>query len=125
MAHQNYGDERANMMKAGLLAPEMAQQDYFDINQLGAAGSAIDQFNQSNIDADVDRYNYEQNKDTQWLSNYMGLLQQSPWGQSNTTTPPRPNAFTSALGGAGVGASIGGVPGALIGGGAGLLSSFF
>jgi hypothetical protein len=125
MAYQNFADERGNMLKAGLLAPEMAQQDYFDINQLGAAGAGFDQFNQANIDADVNRYNYEQNKDTQWLSNYMGLLQQAPWGKSITETPPRPNPFTSALGGAGIGGDIGGPYGALIGGGLGLLGSFF
>ncbi len=132
MAYQNYADERGNMLKAGLLAPEMAQQDYFDINQLGTAGGILDQFNQSLINADINKYNYENNKDTQWLSNYMGLLQQAPWGQVGTATPPRPNPYTSALGGAATGAGLGSAfgpvgmgVGGLIGGGAGLLGSFF
>jgi hypothetical protein len=125
MAYQNYSDERGNMLKAGLLAPEMAQQDYFDINQLGAAGSNIDAFNQNTINADISKYDYNRDKDWNYLSNYMGLLQQAPWGQTTTTKQPSPNMFTSALGGGLAGASIGGPWGALLGGGAGLLSSFF
>lgn len=133
MAYQNYGDERNNMMKAGLLAPQMAQQDYFDIGQLGQAGNMMDQYNQSLINADMEKYNYTQNQPMNYLSNYLGLLSNAPWGQTSTSTSPPTNPLTSGLGGALAGIGLGMVPGlglatstgALLGGGAGLLSSFF
>lgn len=132
MAYQNWAGERENQLKAGLLAPQMAQQDYFDINQLGAAGSLQDQQAQRQINADIARHDYNQNSDMQFLSNYMGLLQQAPWGQNSTVTPPPTNPFTSAMGGGIMGgmlaAPTGGMSipmGALLGGGAGLLGSFF
>jgi hypothetical protein len=132
MAYQNYSDERGNMLKAGLLAPEMAQQDYHDISQLGMAGQGIDTYNQSMINEDKNKYNFNANKDWNYLSNYMGLLQQAPWGSTTTSTPPSPNPFTSGLGGAFAGGALGSaIPGigtgvgALLGGGAGILGSFF
>src|SRR5690606_27133260 len=39
LAYQNYGDERTNMMRGMLFAPEMAQQDYFDIAKLAEVGA--------------------------------------------------------------------------------------
>jgi hypothetical protein len=132
MAYQNYSDERGNMLKAGLLAPEMAQQDYHDISQLGMAGQGIDSYNQAQINEDKNKYNFNANKDWNYLSNYMGLLQQAPWGSTTTSTPPSPNPFTSGLGGAFAGGALGSASpglgtglGALLGGGAGILGSFF
>lgn len=125
MAYQNYGDERTNQLRAQMFAPQMAQADYFDINQLGAAGSALDAYNQQLINADVQKYNYEQNAPQKWLSDYMGTLGLAPWGSTTTAEQPAPNIFTSALGGGIAGGSIGGVPGALAGGALGLLSGLW
>lgn len=125
MAYQNYGDERTNQMRGMLFAPELAQQDYFDINQLGSAGSMLDAQNQRTINADIEKYNYEQNAPMSWIGQYMGLLGNAPWGQSTTAPKDSPNMFTSALGGGALGGSIAGVPGALVGGGLGLLSGLF
>ena len=107
MAYQNYGDERTNQLRAQMFAPQMAQADYFDINQLGAAGSALDAYNQQLINQDIERYNYEKNAPQQWLSNYMGTLGLAPWGSTTTSTQPAPNIFTSALGGGIAGAATG------------------
>jgi len=132
MAYQNYGDERTNQLRAQTLAPSMAQADYFDIGQLGSAGSAMDAYNQQLINADIEKYNYQQNAPQKWLSDYMGTLGLAPWGSTTTAQQPAPNIFTStaggALGGAALGAmegSIGGIPGALLGAGAGLLRSIW
>lgn len=132
MAYQNYSDERANQLKAGLLAPQMAQQDYFDIGQLGQAGGAIDTQNQNLINADINKYNYNTQAPWNFLSDYIGLLSNAPWGQSTVTPQQRVNPVTSGLGGALSGAALGSaIPGlgtllgAGIGGGAGLLGSFF
>lgn len=126
MAYQNYGDERARQMQGMLMAPSLANQDYYDINQLGASGSALDQFNQQNVNADIERFNYNQNKDFDWTSKYLGILTGNPYGTQTTTgQQPSPNIFTSALGGAGAGYGIGGPVGGLIGGGLGILSGLF
>ena len=125
MAEQNYRGERDNQIRGMLFAPELAQQDYFDINQLGTAGSMLDQQNQRTINDDVNKYNYEQNAPQAHLSSYMGLLGNAPWGSVTTAPKDSPNLFTSALGGAATGYGIGGPVGAAIGGGAGLLSGLF
>ena len=124
MAYQNYGDERTNQLRAQMFAPQMAQADYFDIGQLGSAGSAMDAYNQQLINADIEKYNYEQNAPQQWLSNYMGTLGLAPWGSTTTAKQPSPNIFTSALGG-GIAGSALGPWGAAAGAGLGLLSSLW
>lgn len=132
MAYQNYNDERMNQIRGMLFAPELAQQDYFDISQLGAAGNSLDAYNQQLINADIAKYNYTQNAPLDWIGNYMGLLGNAPWGQTTTQQQPAPNAFTTGIGGALAGAGIGSAfgpwgagIGGLAGGGLGLLSGFF
>lgn len=133
MAYNNYSDERQNQIRGMLFAPELANQDYNDINALGRAGEGIDNFNQAKLDSRINRYNYNQNKDWNYLSDYIGLLNGSPYRNSTTSMQqPRPNIFTAGLGGAMTGASIGSmIPGvgtglgALGGGALGLLGSMF
>lgn len=121
MAMQNYDSERMNQIRGMLFAPELAQQDYLDIAQLGAAGQGLDAYNQQQINANIDKYNYNQNAPMDWIGNYLGLLGQAPWGQTATAQQPAPNAFTSALGGAAAGAGIGGALGGPAGAGIGAL----
>lgn len=111
MAYQNYGDERQNQIRGMLFAPELAQQDYRDIAMLGQAGAGYDQYNQSLIDADIQKYNYQQNKDWNFLNDYIGLLNGATGSSSTTTQPVQSGgiggAATGALGGAMTGASLG------------------
>ena len=126
MAYDNYSAERDNQIKGMLFAPDLANQDYIDINALGQAGQGYDSYNQSLIDADLQKYNYNQSKDWNYLNDYIGLLNGAVGGSSTTTSPvQRPNIFTSALGGATTGFGIGGLPGAMLGGGLGLLGGLF
>jgi hypothetical protein len=133
MAYQNYGDERDNQIRGMLFAPELANQDYVDINALGQAGEGFDQYNQAMINSDLQKWNYNQSKDWNYLNDYIGLLNGAVGGSTTTTSPvQRPNIFTSVGGGAlagfGMGAAkggIGGWPGALLGGGLGLLGSMW
>lgn len=126
MAYQNYGDERQNQIRGMLFAPEMANQDYIDINALGQAGEGIDAWNQAKIDKDIQKYNYQQSKDWNYLNDYIGLLNGAVGGSTTTTSPvQRPNIFSSVGGGALTGFGVGGIPGALVGGGLGLLGSLF
>ena len=116
MVYQNYGDERNRQIQGMLFAPEMAAQDYKDIAAQGEAGAAEDAYAQAQIDADLAKYNYDANKDYNWTSQYLGLLNGANGG-SSTQTGPRPNPITGALGGGiaglGLGSSLFGAGGAL------------
>lgn len=119
IAYQNYGDERGRMQQGMMFAPQLAQQDYFDINQVGASGSALDAYNQSLLNADIERFNYGQdadwNRTMQFLS---GINGSAPFGSTSTSRGPAPDMFQSALG-TGLGlAGIGNLLG-LFGAGAG------
>lgn len=109
LAYQNYGDERNRQTQGMMWAPELAKQDYVDINQLGTSGSALDAYNQSLIGADMERYNYNQDADWQRTMQFLQAIQGSaPFGSTSTTQMPGSGgqAFQSALG---TGASIAGV----------------
>lgn len=129
MAYQNYGDERQRQMQAMMFAPTMANQDYVDINALGQAGQGYDQYNQSLINANINKWNYNQNVDWDYLSNYIALLNGAQGNTSVTKTPTNGmSPFTGALGGAMGGASLGSMFGPLGTGigaiGGGLLGGF-
>jgi len=116
MAYQNYGDERQNQMRGMLMAPDIANQDYKDIAALGQAGQGFDQYNQSLINADKDKWNFQQNSQWDNLGRYMNLLNGVPSGYRQTTDGGSMNPFTTGLGGAMAGASLFGTGGALAGG---------
>lgn len=127
MAYQNYGDERQRQIQSMFFAPEMAKQDYNDLAMLGQAGQGYDQYNQNLINADIEKWNYLQNADWNFLNDYIGLLNGATGGSSTTKAPGSTgiNPLTGALGGAATGFGIGGIPGALLGGGVGLLGGLF
>lgn len=94
MAYQNYGDERQRQMQSMLFAPEMAAQDYKDIMALQDAGKGYDQYNQSLIDANMQKYDYNVNSPYNWLSNYIGLLGGVPGpSQTSNAKTPRPSTL--------------------------------
>jgi endosialidase-like protein len=121
MASENYNNERGRMTSGMMFAPQLAQQDYFDINQVGATGSALDAYNQSLINSDIERYNYGQDADWQRVQQFLGAINgAAPFGSTGTSRGPAPDMFQSMLGG-GLGlAGIGSMLGLFGGGGAGL-----
>lgn len=107
---QNYNNERQNQMGAMGMAPTLANQDYTDLSKLSDVGSAQDQYAQSQTDADVNKWNYNQNLPTNKLSQYMGLIQGN-FGSTQATQTPLYG--TSLLGNIlGAGALAGGAYGA-------------
>lgn len=90
MAFNNYGMERGNMMTALGMAPGFAANDYKDIGMLGMAGQGLEGYDQAKIDAEKARYDYNANKDMNWIQNYIGLLGGVP-GASSTTSAKTPN----------------------------------
>jgi len=63
------------------------------------------------LEDDINRYNYEAQRDVQNLNNYMQLLQGAPWSSTSTGTMAGAgnsgSRTTGALGGALTGASMG------------------
>jgi hypothetical protein len=98
LAYQNYSNERGNMMQANAQAPMLASQDYTDIGQLASVGDARQQLAQQNINAAVDRYNYNQNLPYNTLANFIRMVQGNYGSSSTQTTTNTVNPIAGTLG---------------------------
>lgn len=67
------------------MSQELANQAYKDAEMLSQAGANLDAFNQAKIDADIDRWNYDQQKALEALSRYNQLIQGTYGGTSTST----------------------------------------
>jgi hypothetical protein len=67
-------------------APGLAQADYADISQLANVGKTAEDYQKTALQADIDRFNFEQNKPYQKLSSYLGAAYGAPMGQVSKTT---------------------------------------
>ena len=85
LAYQNYGAERGRQEAAAMGAPGLAQADYADIQQLANVGKTAEDYQSQALQADIDRFNYQQNLPYQKLQNYANLIGQSPMGSVSTT----------------------------------------
>jgi hypothetical protein len=119
-----FSKERTLQMGALGSAPGIANQDYFDIGQLGQLGQQQDTFNQGLLNADMNRYNYYQQlpeHNLQVLNNLVtggnSFGTTSSSGQTKTPSQPLAGAaggallgssLTSALGVAGPWGALGG-----------------
>jgi hypothetical protein len=86
LAYGSAEAERARQMAAVNAAPGMANADYFDINQLLKVGQAGESYDLSKLQADMNRFNYEQNLPQMKLSNYANLFSNVPQGSQTTQT---------------------------------------
>lgn len=85
MAYRDYAGERANMMGATAYAPQLAQQDYADIGQLALAGNTRQGMQQDLINADIARFNYQQQLPYNKLAQYMALIEGDHGGTTTTS----------------------------------------
>jgi len=85
-AAQNYANERGLQQQAAFNAPNLAAADYQDIQQLMNVGKTAEDYQKTALQADIDRFNFEQNKPYQKLSAYLGAAYGSPQGQVSETT---------------------------------------
>jgi len=86
LAYANYAGERAMQNQAVMNAPTLAQADYGDISQLANVGKTTEDYAKTALQADLDRFNFEQNKPYQKLSSYLGAAYGAPMGNVSTTT---------------------------------------
>lgn len=98
-------------------AQQLGNQAYTDSAALSEAGGVMDDYNQQLINADIDRWNYDQNKALQALSNYNQLIQGN-YGGTTTSTGQVQNYGGNRLGNVAGGALAGGGLGYMLGGAA-------
>ena len=112
LAYQSYEDERGRMMDAMKGAPGLAQEDYFDYNQLAGVGAAREKLGQAQIDEEVSRHNFGQNEADQRLSTYMNNILGKGGGVSGAGTRSVDTPYYQNSGGSGL-ATASGVVGLL------------
>jgi len=95
---QNYAKERQNQIQGQLYAPDLANQDYYDINQLSSVGDYKTNLAQQQIDSDRTKYDYNQNKDQAALQQYMDLIQGNYGGTQTQSNPYYRNSAGSTIG---------------------------
>ena len=105
-AGQLYNTGIGQQVVAGQTGQQLANQAYTDAEALSQAGGMMDDYNQQLINADIDRYNYNQQKALLALQNYNNLIQGS-YGGTTTTTGQQSNRG-STLGNVAGGALTGG-----------------
>ena len=125
----NYQQERANMMAATQLAPQLAQADYQDIQALGGVGQTKEAMEMAQIQDAMARFDFEQQKPYYKLREYLASIGASVPQTTATTKPVFRNQLGGILGSAMEGANLANLitPGQNLGLGAiggGLLGGF-
>jgi len=106
---ETQGIER--QLGAAAAAPGMAELDYLDAQRLAGVGAAREAQAQAELAADIERYQFEQGRPFEKLSNYLAAIYGGQLG-TQTQTPMFYNPAASFLGGAMGGAQLGGmIPG--------------
>jgi len=86
LMYQNYGQERGYQQQASQLAPQMAQADYADIQQLLATGKTQEDYERQALEADIGRFEYGQNLPYSKLQSYLSAAYGAPAPIQQTTT---------------------------------------
>jgi hypothetical protein len=107
-----YQAERSRMDAAAQFAPQLAQQDYFDAQQLAQVGDRREAHLQDMINAEIQRYNALQQAPINELALYQNLIGGNIGGTQTTTQPVQRNGASPWQIGAGI---IGSVLGAALG----------
>jgi len=85
LAYQNYASERAAQERAIANAPQMAMADYADIQQLMNVGQTAEDYQRQALEADIGRFEFEENKPYTKLQSYLSAAYGAPMGQVSTT----------------------------------------
>jgi len=86
LAYQNYADERARQEAAAGRAPQLAEADYGDINKLLQVGQSQEDYAKTALQADIDRFNFQQNAPYAKLQTFLSSVYGAPQGSVTTTS---------------------------------------
>ena len=86
MAYNNYNAERQNQLNAMYGAPQMAQSDYYDAQQLQNLGQIQEGYDQQALQGDINRWDYGQNAERNALNQYVSQVWGAPMPTSSQTT---------------------------------------
>lgn len=102
-----YGDERNRMQQTMFGAGGIDAQRYADARQLLGVGKAQDALRQAQINADMQRYGFEQQAPADQLSRYFGYVKGTPMLSGSTTSKPTyASPGLAVMSGAGSGATL-------------------
>lgn len=120
-----YGQGLESMARGLTLAPSVAQSQLLPGSVYSGVGAEQQAWQQALIDAEIDRWNYNQGLPWQQLSNYDAMISGNFGGVQNTSQTGKQSGLTSAmmggLGGAAMGSLVPGLGGSLLTGGGGAL----
>jgi len=118
LAYQNYDAERSRQQAATMAAPQMAQADYGDIQNMLKAGQLREGYTGAQQQADINRFNFQQNQPQVNLTNYLSGVYGNPMGRQQLSAgggQAGPSGFQNLLGTAatlgGLYKNVGGVQG--------------
>ena len=107
LAYQNYEAERGRQQAATMAAPPMAQTDYQDIQQMLNAGQMREGYTGAQQQADIAKFNFQQNQPQQNLANFLSGVYGNPLGRAQQSmAAPQASKFQNLLGTA---ATLGGI----------------
>ncbi len=110
--NEAYQTERDRMDAAAQMAPQLAQQDYFDAQQLAQVGGQREAHLQDLINAEIQRYNALQQAPINELALYQNFIGGNIGGTQTTTQPVQNKSANPWQIGAGI---IGSVLGQVLG----------
>ena len=86
LSYSNYGTERGRQDAAIASAPQMGNAEYTDIDQLVNVGQAYEGYEKNALNADISRFEYNENKPYMKLDNYLTGAYGAPAPISSSTT---------------------------------------
>ncbi|MFA7256044.1 MAG: hypothetical protein WC047_00515 [Kiritimatiellales bacterium] len=106
---QMFGDERTKQMQAMQFAPQMANQEYVDAQQLANVGETRESLAQAQLTDELNRWNFDQNAQDAALNRYAQLVQGQYGGTTSTSSMAAnpTNRLAGTAGGALAGAYLG------------------
>jgi hypothetical protein len=105
LAFQNYSQERGAMQQAAQYAPQLAETDYGDMSKLLQVGAQREGLAGAELQDQIARFNFDQNKDYEKLARYMPIVAGGQYGGSSTSQQPVFGNNLATYGGLGLGAA--------------------
>jgi hypothetical protein len=88
LAFQNYSQERGAQQQASQYAPQLAATDYADKSKLLEVGGMREGMAGAELQDQISRYNFDQNKEWEKLARYMPIVSGGQYGGSSTAQQP-------------------------------------